>query len=248
MTSSLRSGRFWLVTMAAVVLVATTFSLGQWQLRRAAQKISLQRAIEAQNNLSVLDGRALIAMNNIADIMHRQATLKGRWLAQHTVFLDNRPMNGKSGFVVITPLVLEAGGQPILVQRGWVQRRFDDRARLPEFSTPEGLVTVRGRIAGPPSRLYEFAAVESGRIRQNLDLPLFSGQIGLPLLPVTLLQTGVASEGLLRDWPLPNAGVDKHYGYALQWFGLAALGFFLYVWFQIIQPLRSKKHPFLPTP
>jgi surfeit locus 1 family protein len=55
---------------------------------------------------------------------------------------------------------------------------------------------------------------------------------------VSMLQTGVANEGLLRDWAAPNLGVDKHYGYAFQWFGLCALVFVLYIWFQVIRPLR----------
>ena len=36
----------------------------------------------------------------------------------------------------------------------------------------------------------------------------------------------------------PAAGVDKHHGYAFQWFALCALTAGLYVWFQIIQPRR----------
>jgi surfeit locus 1 family protein len=154
------------------------------------------------------------------------------------VYLDNRPMSGKTGFVVVTPLVLDGSSQAILVQRGWVPRNFADRTRLPDVSTPSGTVTVEGRIAPPPSRLYEFTGIESGRIRQNLDVPAFRAETGLPLLEVSLLQTGAASEGLLREWAAPNLGVDKHYGYAFQWFGLCALVIILYGWFQLVLPFR----------
>ncbi|MEK9803755.1 MAG: SURF1 family protein, partial [Curvibacter sp.] len=54
-------------------------------------------------------------------------------------------------------------------------------------------------------------------------------------------QTGAAADGLLRDWPQINTGVDKHYGYAFQWFGLCALMAILYVWFQIVPRLRARK-------
>ena len=57
-----------------------------------------------------------------------------------------------------------------------------------------------------------------------------------PVLPVILVQTGPASEGLQRDWPAINLGVEKHYGYALQWFGMAALLALLYLWHQIFKP------------
>jgi surfeit locus 1 family protein len=58
------------------------------------------------------------------------------------------------------------------------------------------------------------------------------------------LQAGIdaPSDGLLRNWPLIASGVDKHHGYAFQWFGLCALILILYVWFQIISPLRREHH------
>ena len=239
MTQALRSRRFWWVTLAAVLVAALTFSLGQWQLRRAAQKEGIQTAINAKNTLPALDARSLAATENIADEVYRKVALEGVWQSAHTVYLDNRPMSGKTGFWVMTPLALQDTGQVILVQRGWVARDFSDRTRLPEVTTPTGRVTVEGRIAPPPSKLYEFKGADTGSIRQNLDLAAFSLETGLPLLEVSLLQTGAPSEGLIREWAAPNLGVDKHYGYAFQWFGLFALVVGLYVWFQIILPFRA---------
>jgi surfeit locus 1 family protein len=165
------------------------------------------------------------------------------------VYLDNRPMSGKTGFWVLTPLALQGTGQVILVQRGWVPRNFNDRALLPEVQTPPGTVTVTGRIAPPPSKLYEFKGVDTGRLRQNIDLKAYQMETDLPLLDVSLLQTGSPSEGLLRDWAAPNLGVDKHYGYAFQWFGLCALVLGLYGWFQIIVPARHRfASPVTPSP
>lgn len=241
MNSPLQHTRFWVVTVAAMLSMALTFSLGNWQLRRATEKTALQAAIEQRNTLPALDNRALTAIKNIADVLHRRALLQGVWQEAHTVYLDNRPMGGKPGFWVVTPLALE-GGQPwILVQRGWVPRDFTDRMRLPVVSSPAGLVSVSGRIAPPPSKLYEFEGMQSGRIRQNLDVAAFSAEIGQPLLSVSLLQTGPPSEGMLRDWAAAALGVDKHYGYAFQWFGLCALVAGLYVWFQLISPRRQKR-------
>ena len=237
---SLRS-RFWVLTAAAVLVAGVTFSLGEWQLRRAAQKQNLQLAIEAQSNLSILKAQDLADPKILAEAVHRRATLKGIWRPEHTVFLDNRQMNGRPGFIVITPLALDGTGQFVLVQRGWAPRSFTNRMALPNIQTPEGPVTVRGRIAPPPSKLYEFKGADIGRIRQNIDLPAFSQETALPLLPVSMVQTGPANEGLLRDWPAPNIGVDKHYGYAFQWFALFALVVGLYGWFQLINPWRAKR-------
>jgi surfeit locus 1 family protein len=243
MTASLRSPRFWIITIAAILVAALTFSLGQWQLRRAAQKEALQTAIATQSGHALADAKALLMISPLEDAIHRPATLRGVWQAQHTVFLDNRPMSGKTGFVVVTPLALEGSPKVILVQRGWVQRDFTDRNHLPDVPTPSGIVSVQGRIAPPPSKLYDFKGVEAGRIRQNMDLRAFAVETGLPLMEVSLLQTGASSEGLQRDWAPPNLGIEKHYGYAFQWFALCALTVFLYLWFQIISPQRRKQQP-----
>ena len=237
--------RFWVLTLAALAVAVSTFSLGQWQLRRAAQKLNLQYAIEAQGNLPILKAQDLATFADLQEAVHRQATLKGVWRAEHTVFLDNRQMNDKPGFIAITPLVLDGTGQIILVQRGWAQRDFANRSKLPDIQTPAGPVTVRGRIAPPPSKLFEFKAEEKGRLRQNLDITSFSRETGLPFLGVSMLQTGVANEGLLRDWAPPKSGTDKHYGYAFQWFALCAVVIGLYAWFQLINPWRIKRKSLL---
>lgn len=247
MMAALRSPRFWLLTLATVLVAGTTFSLGQWQLRRAAQKEALQAAVESKKRLPALDERSLAAIENIATEVHRPVAVRGVWLPAHTVYLDNRPMSGKTGFWVLTPLALQGSKQVILVQRGWVPRDFTDRSRLPQVLTPTGLVSVAGRIAPPPSKLYEFKGADLGPIRQNLDLDAFRLETGLPLLNGALLQTGAPGEGLLRDWAAPNLGLDKHYGYAFQWFGLCGLVLLLYLWFQLILPLRVKLRAKLPA-
>ncbi len=45
-----------------------------------------------------------------------------------------------------------------------------------------------------------------------------------------------AADGLLRHWPAPAINVQMHYGYAFQWFALAAGIAFLYVWHRFIRP------------
>jgi len=231
--------KFWLITLGTVLAVASTLALGRWQLSRAAQKEALQASIEAQATLSPLDGPALIMRAGQAAELQRRVTLRGHWLAAHTVFLDNRQMNSKPGLYVVTPLQLEGSPAVVLVQRGWVARNFIDRTSLPRIETPSGVVEIQGRIVPPPSKLYELGGPEMGRIRQNLDMTRFSAELGVPLLPVSVQQLGVASEGLLREWPLVATGVATHYGYAFQWFALSALIAILYVWFQIVRRFFS---------
>ena len=243
MPTPLRSVRFWLLTLSAVIGVAVTFSLGVWQWGRAHEKLALQAQQQARQALPALGQDTLRIVPRAPDLLHRTVNLRGQWLATHTVYLDNRQMQARVGFYVITPLRLSPGqvGEPdavVLVQRGWVPRSFTDRQQLPAITTPAGEVTVVGRIAPAPSKLYAFDGADTGSIRQNLDLPAFSAETGLPLVEGSVQQTGAPSEGLLRDWPVPASSADKNYGYAFQWWALCGVIFLLYVWFQFIAPRR----------
>ncbi len=249
--------RFVAITLATLVALVVTASLGRWQLRRAADKEAYQTQLDARAALPPLDGRSVLAPPSSAAhdaLLHRTVALQGEWLPQYTVYLDNRQQHGRPGFYVLTPLHLEGGpsasGQPqtVLVQRGWVPRNFESRTALPPVDTPAGLVQVHGRIAAQPARLMELQAPAdasgTSRIRQNLDTDSFAREIGQSLAALTVVQTGAASEGLARDWPVVGSGVEKHYGYAFQWFGLCGLIAILYVWFQIVRrTLRRRRHP-----
>ena len=228
------------VLLATLIGVAVTANLGAWQLRRADQKLARQAAIDRQAKLPELNARALAASGEEAVAQqHRRIRLRGRWLHELTVYLDNRQMNGVPGFYVITPLQPADAGPAVLVQRGWVPRNWQNRTQLPAFATPAGEVEIIGHIAPAPTRLYEFAGAASGPIRQNLELSAYARETGLRLAPLLVLQddpAGAANDGLLRQWPQPALGLHTHYGYAFQWFALSALMAGLYVWFQLVRP------------
>ena len=236
-----------LLLLAAVALVGLTVRLGLWQLDRAAQKIQRQDSILLRQGLPSLPPGELARSAAGLDLqVHRPIELEGRWAAEHTVYLDNRAMNAHAGFYVVTPLLLP-DGTAVLVQRGWLPRDPLDRTRVEPRPTGQGLVRVQGRIAPPPARLFEFDGAASGPIRQNLDPEAFALETRLRLRPLSILQLqpsqsldGPVADGLLRDWPQPAADVHKHYGYAFQWFALAALTLALYVWFQILRPWRKR--------
>jgi surfeit locus 1 family protein len=230
-----------LITLATLVGICIAVSLGRWQLSRAAEKEALQASMDGQSSKRLVDTALLVSASDPLRLIHQHAALRGQWLAEQTVYLDNRQMQAKVGFFVLTPLQLEGSTQVVLVQRGWVQRNFEAREKVPAIQTPAGTISVEGRIAPPPSKLFELGKPEASAIRQNLDLEQFRAQTHLPLLPVMLTQTGAASEGLLREWPAVNLGVEKHYGYALQWFGIAAAMALIYLWYQILKP--RTRHP-----
>lgn len=238
------AARFWVATLAAGLGIAATLALGLWQLGRAQQKTALAEAIAQRRDLPPLDARALLAAADRTALHHRPVQLRGAWIADRTVFLDNRQLAGRPGFYVATPLRLADADAVVLVQRGWAPRNFVERTQLPQVETPAGEVVVRGRIAPPPAKLYEPGPAAGGPIRQNLDLAAFRSETGLALLvDVSVQETGAPSQGLQRAWPQPDTGVAKHHGYAVQWWSLSGLIAVLYVWFQFIAPRRRQAPP-----
>lgn len=230
-----------MITIAALMAVVMTAALGRWQLSRADQKEAYQALTESQARLNPLDAQALLTARDQMSLVHRKIVLRGRWLAEHTIYLDNRQMNDKVGQFVLTPFQIEGTTSVVLVQRGWVARNFLDRMHVTPVSTPGGVVELQGRIAPPPSKLYELGHAEKAVLRQNIDLTSFSAEIELPLLLVSVQQSGAASDGLLREWHQVASGVEKHYGYAFQWFALSALISILYVWFQIVRRFKQPR-------
>lgn len=235
-----RNVRFAIALIVTLVAVGVTARLGFWQLSRAQEKRALQAAIDERAAMPPLTGRDLAGDEAQAgEQLHRQVRLRGRWDAARTVYLDNRQMNARPGFYVLTPLLLEDRADAVVVQRGWFARDFVDRTRLQAPVTPEGIVEIEGRIAPPPARLLEFEPGASGPIRQNLELGAFAQETGLRLVPLSVLQAdvpGAPPDGLLRQWPAAAVDVHRHEGYAFQWFALAALMTGLYVWFQLVRP------------
>ncbi len=230
-----------LVVAAAVGMTLLTARLGWWQLDRAAEKQALERTQAERAQLPVLVGDELPRQPEaVPPLVQRRAQLQGRWLPEATVALDNRPMAGRVGFYIVTPLSL-ADGTVVLVQRGWIPRDAQERTRLATFDTPAGEQAVAGRIAPRVPRLYELGEAAPGVVRQNLDVDAFALERGLRLRPWVLIQDdvpGAAPDGLRREWPATASGIDKHHGYAFQWFALSALTLGLFVWFQFLRPAR----------
>ena len=217
-------------TIAAALVFLVTCSLGFWQLGRMQQKLDLAAAIEQ------MEARGILYANDrswtLAATEHRRMLARGRFLGQHTIFLDNRPhprgVDPKSGvsvgYLVMTPLLLEPSKKVLWVNRGWLPRLADNRFNVPQVKTPEGMVELEGVVFAHPPRVMELGrdSVDSSVV-QNLDIKSFEVKIPYPHFDFVLRQTTDINDDLVRDWAPAQSGAERHQGYAFQWFALAAL-------------------------
>ena len=230
-------GRIAVVALVGLIGLWTTASLGFWQLRRAAVKEELQQRIEAAASAVATRPTAADLARPDA-LVDRHVALEGRWLPDRAVYLDNRPRIGQAGLFVLMPLRIDAPVRAdVIVNRGWIPRNGEDRSRIARYVTPDGPVRVAGLVLAEEPKLLELAAPPERRLQgiwQNFDFAAYAKASGQPALPIVVredppatAQPGPASDdGLSRDWP-DRAGVlqgqiDRHHGYAFQWFALTA--------------------------
>lgn len=206
-------------------------------MRRGHQKEVLQQRFDALGKEPPVDLGAVKVDASVVDL--RRVKARGRWLPEAMVLLDNRVHHGAPGYHVFMPLQLEDGKLSVLVNRGWIAAS-SERSHLPAISTPQGVVTVDGLGKVPRGKAFELAEDRStGEVWQNVSVARFHNAFKLELQPIIVEQTSTANDGLIREWERPDFGIDKHRGYAFQWYSLAALT----VVFYAVMLLRSaKKH------
>ena len=216
----------WWAAALAAAGCAAGIALGNWQSDRAA-------------------GKRAMAVAQVP------LKLRGELLAQHTLYLQNRPHRGKPGYYVVQPL-RQPDGRNVLVLRGWSAVNA-----LPP--APRGEVILEGvRRQGLPRVLEVGTAVgtavgaaagagrAAGNVRQNMTVDEYAAWSGLALEPYVIEQRSglvvtrlpAPPDSLARDWPRAEAGAEKNESYALQWYALAALSIILF----FVLNIRRVKH------
>lgn len=222
--------------VAALVVAAIGLSLGQWQTRRAQEKEAIEAKLNARESAPPL--RLESAAPPLDAIEYRRVVLKGEFVGNWPLYLDNRPYKGAAGLYLLMPLKVAGSSRHVLVARGWLARNMADRAKLPALMTPPGTIEIEGVVRRNPGHLLQLGTAEILRphaILQNVTVAEFAVASQLTLEPFIVEQLSDTADRLIRDWPRPSTGIDKHRGYAFQWYGLAAMAlvFFMVTGFRI---------------
>lgn len=220
----------WIPACATLLLAAAGTMLGQWQTHRAGEKLAIDQRMQTRAKEAPLV--ALPPDNQVEAVEFRHVLLAGQFLPRWTLYLENRPHDGVPGFHVLMPFKIAGSDRVVMVARGWAPRDAADRTRVPQVTTPAGEVSVDGvlrRDAGHVLQLGQPDAPQPGAILQNLDMDALARVSGLALSSYVIEQRGELGDKLVRDWPLPSMGVERHQAYALQWYALAAMSLVFFV-------------------
>lgn len=253
--ASLKLDLEWRTTLMTALLFPGLIALGFWQLDRAEEKTDIaaresQRAAGAAVNLDEL---LEIAEKDRA---YRKVTIRGHYVAEAVVLLDNQMRDGRYGHDVYGLFLDEPSEQYLLINRGWVPGDSSRRS-LPNVDVPSGDFTLQATAYVPPGEPYLLAEDQFADRAWPLLVQTASSQAlreflqgGLPgkLFATELRLTPANPTGFRRDWPVVNVSPEKHQGYALQWFTMAAalLLFFVFRSSNVLSLRRGAVSPESP--
>lgn len=235
--SSMKFKPSWLSTLVLAGLATIFCLLGRWQLDRAAGK----ELLEAQF-ANAPQASAVPADEQVQPFSRLE--LAGQLDTKRHFLLDNQVQRGQPGVHVLTPFQDSASGRWLLVNRGWLPM-VRDRSRLPEVPVMDGGITISGHLQKFPQggiRLGDADELDSNTWPQLVtypDLENMARALDLPLSGWVLYLSAQSAAGFDgRNWQLTSMGPDKHRGYAVQWFALAATAFIAWM---VLGVIRAKE-------
>jgi surfeit locus 1 family protein len=218
----------WPMTLAAVVSLGIFLSLGRWQWHRGEAKQPVWEEYGRNIAAEPLGSRSFDSIPRFGRI-----SLSGTFIHNQQFLLDNRSHQGRPGWEVLTPLALD-DGRMILVNRGWIPFS-GDRTRLPYPMLPAGeRWSISGRIDELPSAglAMGHAAPQPGKTWLKVtSFPTqaeLEASIGRKIDRRILLMDPDAPDGFVREWKPPGLDPSRHFSYAIQWWGFAAVLLVLY--------------------
>lgn len=229
----------WVPTLVVLALLALLIGLGVWQWGRGVDKRELLAVYTARSEALPLTA---VALQAVADPAFRAVRLRGHFDADHSVLLDNSVRDGSAGVELLQPFEDQVSGLWWLVNRGWLP--WPDRRTPPVFSTPRQTLEVEATVYVPGATFQLHADPAGG------DWPRLLTAVSAAALWPALGREGYGFEVRMRDgpgayrlgWPAVAMGPEKHFGYAVQWFAMAAALTLLYLYFGWHNPIKEAGH------
>jgi len=203
-----------------LIVAAVCARLGVWQVSRLRER----RA----GNVIALAGRSAAAIQVEGrgldrSSINRRVTVRGRYDHAHDIVLRGREYRGVPGVEIVSPLLPQAGGTAILVNRGFLPAP-DAVTADPHMVRETGPVQVKGialaldSSGGAPLHrgdLVTWARLDRGAIGKVLPYPV--APVYIRQIPDSI------SAGFPRRLEAPSLDDGPHLSYAIQWFAFSII-------------------------
>ena len=212
--------RFFIPAALIIATLALLISLGFWQLDRADEK----RAIEDQIASANSDDVEIVASTEfLKEKEYYHVRLQGSYIDDKQFIYDNQIVDQISGYYVLTPLVLKGDSKAVLINRGFIPWN-GRRDKLADIDIADKLTEVKVQISKPVKRMELEASELTGDfpvLIQALDLDEISTIASLDFASVIGLLSPESDNGFVRQWEPYTGSIERHIGYAIQWFLMA---------------------------
>jgi surfeit locus 1 family protein len=221
-------GRRRYLTLLVVLIAVGLVRLGLWQLDRHWQRVAQSGVMIERMSIPPI-ALAEVLATPVTQREFRNVRVRGLYATDGQILWRNREHQGRTGFHVLTPLVLD-DGRAVLVNRGWIS--YQDglnewQSQVPPPPGPQEIVGV-WRVSQPNTgQVTETPSVAGWREKWFLiDIPAITAQMPYPLVDgfIDIQPDGTTPA---PDQPIPAAtgviGNGNHLSYAVQWFGFAVI-------------------------
>jgi cytochrome oxidase assembly protein ShyY1 len=216
----LREPRWLALGFLVLLVVPAFFLLSRWQLSRLDDRRYNNDLVTAHADQAPVPVGSVMtpgaATSTVGDTQRwLPVTATGRYDVSREVLVRKRPLEGRNGFWVVTPLVTSAG--VLSVNRGWVEASGSASAVQAVPAPPSGEVTVVGRVQPSETAPEQPTDLPEGQVT-DLDVTLVAGS-GANAYPgyIQLETSDPAQTAGLTPIPLPDLSDGPHLSYAIQW-------------------------------
>ena len=204
--------------------------LGSWQVSRGIDKTDIVEKHYMNKSLPVINEKEMSVMNE-DNLKYRTVNLYGEF-GQESYLLDNRLYRQEAGYEVFTTFETSENSV-FLINRGWISKEdfnYDEDILLKEKG-----ISIQGLLS--PFTRFGLNLVDESyedawpKLVQQIDYEAAKKDLGANINN-SVIQLSAGSSGALEPiWKPVDLKPSRHYGYALQWFGLAIVlicSFFYY--------------------
>ena len=212
--------RFFIPASLIIATLVLLISLGFWQLDRADEKRAIEDQIASANSGDV---ELVTSVEFLKDKEYYHVRLQGSYIGDKQFIYDNQIVDQISGYYVLTPFILKGASKAVLINRGFIPWS-GRRDKLANVDIGEKLTEVKVQISIPIKRMELKVSETTGDfpvLIQALDLDEMSTIAALDFVSVVGLLNPESEDGFVRQWEPYTGSIERHIGYAVQWFLMA---------------------------
>jgi surfeit locus 1 family protein len=200
--------------------MAFLVSLGFWQLDRADQKRTIEASIQKANTGVV---ELIINQNELLNKEYYEVRLQGSYIGDKQFIYDNQIVDQASGYYVLTPFVLTGQSNAIMINRGFIPWN-GRRDQLDDIAVDSAFREVKIQVSRPIKRIELKTSDISNQfpvLIQAIDFDVIEEISSTSFVDVIGLLEPSSDDGFVRKWEPYTGSIEKHIGYAIQWFLMA---------------------------